>query len=73
MSMLTVRRAKLFFLGATLAALCFFASFYSLTRAQSQAAQTPTPEDPLVKQISDYRTWQLVNAAPQFVIDGIDS
>jgi len=70
MSTLTVRRAKVFFLGATLVTLCFFASFSRLTQAQSPAPQASTPEDPLVKQISDYRTWTRVNAEPQFVIGG---
>ena len=70
MSTLTVRRAKVFFLGATIIALCVFASFSRLTRAQSPAPQASTPEDPIVKQISGYQTWKRVNAEPQFVIGG---
>ncbi|HVG32087.1 MAG TPA: hypothetical protein VM911_03375 [Pyrinomonadaceae bacterium] len=70
MSTLTVRRAKVFFLGTTIIALCLFASFSRLTQAQSPAPQASTPEDPIVKQISAYRTWTRVNAEPQFVEGG---
>jgi hypothetical protein len=70
MSTLTVYRAKVFFLGATLVALSVFASLSSLTQAQSPATQSPGAEDPIVKQISDYQTWTRVNAKPQLVIGG---
>lgn len=70
MSRLTADRAKVFFLGATIIALCVFASFSRLTQAQSPAPQASTTEDPIVKQIAGYRTWKRVNAEPQFVNGG---
>jgi hypothetical protein len=70
MSRLTADRAKVFFLGATIIALCVFASFSRLTQAQSPPPQASPPEDPIAKQISGYRTWTRVNAEPQFVIGG---
>jgi len=73
MSKLTIYRAKVIFLGSTLALVGGLLSFSNLSLAQIQAPSKTEGAETLPKEIAAYRTWQLVNAAPQFVLDGMDS
>ena len=73
MSTLTIYRAKAVLLGLTLALMGGLLSFSHLSRAQLQAPSATKGAETLPKEIAAYRTWQRVNKAPQFVIEGIDS
>ena len=70
MRKLTIYRAKIIFLGLTLALIGGLLSFSHLSRAQIQARSETKGAETLPKEIAAYRTWQRVNTAPQFVIEG---
>lgn len=73
MSMLTIYRAKAVLLGLTLTLTGGLLSFSHLSQAQIQAPSKTKGAETLPGEIAAYRTWQRVNNAPQFVIEGLDS